>query len=120
MPQLSREKPWWEKGRLGVQTILGLISLGAEALSSSNSRKPTFCCSDFLVAVLLVPWELIFSSMVITVFLQILKKNKGYYYQPQHDLPPHFPYEENAAGLATRLLFSQPWSDTYVCCNKYL
>ena len=58
---------------------------GSWLLPSSNSWKSTFCCSDFLCSSLVsnLGTYLLFNAG-ITVFLQILKKNKRYYYQPNN------------------------------------
>ena len=82
--QLSREKASGEKkGRfLSLQTILGLISMGAGYYLAVTVENPLTALIIFFVAVLLVIFGtyLLFNAG-ITVFLQILKKNKRYYYQ---------------------------------------
>ena len=110
--QLSREKASGEKkGRfLGVQTILGLISLGAGYYLAVTVENPLNAVLIFFVAVLLVIFGtyLLFNAG-ITVFLQILKKNKRYYYQPNNMISVSnliFRMKKNAVGLATIAILS--------------
>ena len=110
--QLSREKASGEKkGRfLGVQTILGLISLGAGYYLAVTVENPLSAVLIFFVAVLLVilGTYLLFNAG-ITVFLQILKKNKTYYYQPNNMISVSnliFRMKKNAVGLATIAILS--------------
>lgn len=110
--QLSREKASGEKkGRfLGVQTILGLISLGAGYYLAVTVENPLSAVLIFFVAVLLVIFGtyLLFNAG-ITVFLQILKKNKRYYYQPNNMISVSnliFRMKKNAVGLATIAILS--------------
>ncbi len=110
--QLSREKASGEKkGRfLGFQTILGLISLGAGYYLAITVENPLSAVLIFFVAVLLVIFGtyLLFNAG-ITVFLQILKKNKRYYYQPNNMISVSnliFRMKKNAVGLATIAILS--------------
>ena len=110
--QLSREKASGEKkGRfLGLQTILGLISLGAGYYLAVTVENPLSAVLIFFVAVLLVilGTYLLFNAG-ITVFLQILKKNKRYYYQPNNMISVSnliFRMKKNAVGLATIAILS--------------
>ncbi|MFS9160993.1 FtsX-like permease family protein [Streptococcus oralis] len=110
--QLSREKASGEKkGRfLGLQTILGLISLGAGYYLAVTVENPLSAVLIFFVAVLLVilGTYLLFNAG-ITVFLQILKKNKHYYYQPNNMISVSnliFRMKKNAVGLATIAILS--------------
>lgn len=110
--QLSREKASGEKkGRfLGLQTILGLISLGAGYYLAVTVENPLSAVLIFFVAVLLVIFGtyLLFNAG-ITVFLQILKKNKRYYYQPNNMISVSnliFRMKKNAVGLATIAILS--------------
>ncbi|WP_438262869.1 FtsX-like permease family protein [Streptococcus oralis] len=110
--QLSREKASGEKkGRfLGSQTILGLISLGAGYYLAVTVENPLSAVLIFFVAVLLVilGTYLLFNAG-ITVFLQILKKNKTYYYQPNNMISVSnliFRMKKNAVGLATIAILS--------------
>ena len=110
--QLSREKASGEKkGRfLGLQTILGLISLGAGYYLAITVENPLSAVLIFFVAVLLVilGTYLLFNAG-ITVFLQILKKNKRYYYQPNNMISVSnliFRMKKNAVGLATIAILS--------------
>ena len=110
--QLSREKASGEKkGRfLGFQTILGLISLGAGYYLAVTVENPLSAVLIFFVAVLLVIFGtyLLFNAG-ITVFLQILKKNKAYYYQPNNMISVSnliFRMKKNAVGLATIAILS--------------
>ncbi|MFM9318766.1 FtsX-like permease family protein [Streptococcus sp. ST16] len=110
--QLSREKASGEKkGRfLGLQTILGLISMGAGYFLAVTVENPLNAVLIFFVAVLLVIFGtyLLFNAG-ITVFLQILKKNKRYYYQPNNMISVSnliFRMKKNAVGLATIAILS--------------
>ena len=110
--QLSREKASGEKkGRfLGLQTILGLISMGAGYFLAVTVENPLNAVLIFFVAVLLVilGTYLLFNAG-ITVFLQILKKNKRYYYQPNNLISVSnliFRMKKNAVGLATIAILS--------------
>ena len=110
--QLSREKASGEKkGRfLGLQTILGLISLGAGYYLAVTVENPLNAVLIFFVSVLLVIFGtyLLFNAG-ITVFLQILKKNKRYYYQPNNMISVSnliFRMKKNAVGLATIAILS--------------
>lgn len=110
--QLSREKASGEKkGRfLSLQTILGLISMGAGYYLAVTVENPLNAVVIFFVAVLLVIFGtyLLFNAG-ITVFLQILKKNKPYYYQPNNMISVSnliFRMKKNAVGLATIAILS--------------
>ena len=110
--RLSRVKASGEKkGRfLGLQTILGLISLGAGYYLAVTIENPLSAVLIFFVAVLLVilGTYLLFNAG-ITVFLQILKKNKRYYYQPNNMISVSnliFRMKKNAVGLATIAILS--------------
>lgn len=110
--QLSREKASGEKkGRfLGLQTILGLISMGAGYFLAVTVENPLNAVLIFFVAVLLVilGTYLLFNAG-ITVFLQILKKNKTYYYKPNNMISVSnliFRMKKNAVGLATIAILS--------------
>ena len=110
--QLSREKASGEKkGRfLSLQTILGLISLGTGYYLAVTVENPLSAVLIFFVAVLLVIFGtyLLFNAG-ITVFLQILKKNKRYYYQPNNMISVSnliFRMKKNAVGLATIAILS--------------
>ena len=110
--QLSREKASGEKkGRfLSLQTILGLISMGAGYYLAVTVENPLNAVLIFFVAVLLVIFGtyLLFNAG-ITVFLQILKKNKRYYYQPNNMISVSnliFRMKKNAVGLATIAILS--------------
>ena len=110
--QLSREKASGEKkGRfLGLQTILGLISMGAGYYLALTVKDPLTALTTFFLAVLLVIFGtyLLFNAG-ITVFLQILKKNKKYYYQPNNLISVSnliFRMKKNAVGLATIAILS--------------
>ena len=110
--QLSREKASGEKkGRfLPLQTILGSISLGIGYYLSLTVKDPLTALTIFFLAVLLVIFGtyLLFNAG-ITVFLQILKKNKKYYYQPNNLISVSnliFRMKKNAVGLATIAILS--------------
>ena len=110
--QLSREKAKGEKkGRfLVLQTLVGLIAQGGGyylALSVTDAFKAV---ATFLIAVMLVivGTYLLFNAG-ITVFLQLLKKNKRYYYQPNNLISVSnliFRMKKNAVGLATIAILS--------------
>ena len=110
--QLSREKASGEKkGRfLPLQTILGSISLGIGYYLSLTVKDPLTALTTFFLAVLLVIFGtyLLFNAG-ITVLLQILKKNKKYYYQPNNIISVSnliFRMKKNAVGLATIAILS--------------
>ena len=110
--QLSREKASGEKkGRfLPLQTILGAISLGIGYYLALTVKDPLTALTIFFLAVLLVIFGtyLLFNAG-ITVFLQILKKNKKYYYQPNNLISVSnliFRMKKNAVGLATIAILS--------------
>ena len=110
--QLSREKASGEKkGRfLGVQTILGLISLGAGYYLAVTVENPLSAVLIFFVAVLLVilGTYLLFNAG-ITKFLHFLQKRKNYYYQPNNMISVSnliFRMKKNAVGLATITILS--------------
>lgn len=110
--QLSREKASGEKkGRfLPLQTILGSISLGIGYYLALTVTDPLTALTTFFLAVLLVIFGtyLLFNAG-ITAFLQILKKNKKYYYQPNNLISVSnliFRMKKNAVGLATIAILS--------------
>lgn len=110
--QLSREKAKGEKkGRfLVLQTLLGLITLGSGYYLAQSVKDPLTALTTFFLAVLLVIFGtyLLFNAG-ITVFLQILKKNKRYYYQPNNLISVSnliFRMKKNAVGLATIAILS--------------
>ena len=110
--QLSREKAKGEKkGRfLVLQTLLGLIALGSGYYLAQSVKDPVSATVIFFIAVLLVivATYLLFNAG-ITVFLQLLKKNKRYYYQPNNLISVSnliFRMKKNAVGLATIAILS--------------
>ncbi|WP_415741797.1 ABC transporter permease [Streptococcus pseudopneumoniae] len=110
--QLSREKASGEKRGcfLPLQTILGSISLGIGYYLALTVTDPLTALTTFFLAVLLVIFGtyLLFNAG-ITVFLQILKKNKQYYYQPNNLISVSnliFRMKKNAVGLATIAILS--------------
>ena len=110
--QLSREKSKGEKkGRfLVLQTLVGLIALGSGYYLAQSVKDPISATLTFFIAVLLVivATYLLFNAG-ITVFLQLLKKNKRYYYQPNNLISVSnliFRMKKNAVGLATIAILS--------------
>lgn len=110
--QLSREKASGEKkGRfLKTQTFIGLVSLGIGYYLALSVTNPVSAIVIFFLAVLLVilGTYLLFNAG-ITVFLQVLKKNKTYYYQPNNMISVSnliFRMKKNAIGLATVAILS--------------
>ena len=110
--QLSREKAKGEKkGRfLVLQTLVGLIALGSGYYLAQSVKDPISATLTFFIAVLLVivATYLLFNAG-ITVFLQLLKKNKRYYYQPNNLISVSnliFRMKKNAVGLATIAILS--------------
>ena len=110
--QLSREKAKGEKkGRfLVLQTLVGLITLGSGYYLAQSVKDPISATVTFFIAVLLVivATYLLFNAG-ITVFLQLLKKNKSYYYQPNNLISVSnliFRMKKNAVGLATIAILS--------------
>ena len=110
--QLSREKAKGEKkGRfLVLQTFVGLITLGGGYYLAQSVKDPVSAVLTFFIAVMLVIFAtyLLFNAG-ITVFLQLLKKNKRYYYQPNNLISVSnliFRMKKNAVGLATIAILS--------------
>ena len=110
--QLSREKTKGEKkGRfLVLQTLVGLITLGGGYYLAQSVKDPVSAVLTFFIAVMLVIFAtyLLFNAG-ITVFLQLLKKNKRYYYQPNNLISVSnliFRMKKNAVGLATIAILS--------------
>ena len=110
--QLSREKAKGEKkGRfLVLQTLVGLITLGGGYYLAQSVKDPVSAVLIFFIAVMLVIFAtyLLFNAG-ITVFLQLLKKNKRYYYQPNNLISVSnliFRMKKNAVGLATIAILS--------------
>ena len=110
--QLSREKAKGEKkGRfLVLQTLVGLIALGSGYYLAQSVKDPISAVLTFFIAVMLVIFAtyLLFNAG-ITVFLQLLKKNKRYYYQPNNLISVSnliFRMKKNAVGLATIAILS--------------
>ena len=110
--QLSREKAKGEKkGRfLVLQTFVGLIALGSGYYLAQSVKDPVSAVLTFFIAVMLVIFAtyLLFNAG-ITVFLQLLKKNKRYYYQPNNLISVSnliFRMKKNAVGLATIAILS--------------
>ena len=110
--QLSREKARGEKkGRfLVLQTLVGLIALGSGYYLAQSVKDPISATLTFFIAVMLVivATYLLFNAG-ITVFLQLLKKNKRYYYQPNNLISVSnliFRMKKNAVGLATIAILS--------------
>jgi len=110
--QLSREKAKGEKkGRfLVLQTLVGLMALGSGYYLAQSVKDPVSAVLTFFIAVMLVIFAtyLLFNAG-ITVFLQLLKKNKRYYYQPNNLISVSnliFRMKKNAVGLATIAILS--------------
>lgn len=110
--QLSREKSKGEKkGRfLVLQTLVGLIALGSGYYLAQSVKDPISATLTFFIAVMLVivATYLLFNAG-ITVFLQLLKKNKRYYYKPNNLISVSnliFRMKKNAVGLATITILS--------------
>ena len=110
--QLSREKAKGEKkGRfLVLQTLVGLIALGSGYYLAQSVKDPVSATVTFFIAVMLVivATYLLFNAG-ITVFLQLLKKNKRYYYKPNNLISVSnliFRMKKNAVGLATIAILS--------------
>ena len=110
--QLSREKTKGEKkGRfLVLQTLVGLIALGSGYYLAQSVKDPISATLTFFIAVMLVivATYLLFNAG-ITVFLQLLKKNKRYYYKPNNLISVSnliFRMKKNAVGLATIAILS--------------
>ena len=110
--QLSREKAKGEKkGRfLVLQTLVGLMALGSGYYMAQSVTDVMKAIATFFIAVLLVivATYLLFNAG-ITVFLQLLKKNKRYYYKPNNLISVSniiFRMKKNAVGLATIAILS--------------
>ncbi len=100
-----------KKGRfLLAQTILGLALTGVGYYMALTVTSSLSAIIAFFNAVLLViaGTYLLFNAG-ITVFLNTLKKNKGYYYQPNNMISLSnliFRMRKNATGLATISILS--------------
>ena len=110
--QLSREKAKGEKkGRfLVLQTLVGLMALGSGYYLALSVTEVMKAIATFFIAVILVivGTYLLFNAG-ITVLLQLLKKNKRYYYQPNNLISVSnliFRMKKNAVGLATIAILS--------------
>lgn len=110
--QMSREKASGEKKSrfLGLQTLLGLGSLGAGYYLALSVQDALSAITTFFLAVLLVilGTYLLFNAGV-TVFLTWLKKREGYYYQPKNMISVSnliYRMKKNAVGLATISILS--------------
>ena len=110
--QLTREKASGEKKArfLWPQTILGLASLGFGYYLALSVKDPMFAIVTFFLAVVLVMigTYLLFNAG-ITVFLHLLKKKKGYYYQPNNMISVSnliYRMKKNAVGLETIAILS--------------
>ena len=110
--QLTREKASGEKKArfLWPQTILGLASLGFGYYLALSVKDPMSAILIFFLAVILVMigTYLLFNAG-ITVFLHLLKKKKGYYYQPNNMISVSnliYRMKKNAVGLATIAILS--------------
>ena len=110
--QLSREKAKGEKkGRfLVLQTLVGLMALGSGYYLALSVTEVMKAIATFFIAVMLVivGTYLLFNAG-ITVLLQLLKKNKRYYYQPNNLISVSnliFRMKKNAVGLATIAILS--------------
>ena len=110
--QLSREKAKGEKkGRFLVfQTLVGLMALGSGYYLALSVTEVMKAIATFFIAVILVivGTYLLFNAG-ITVLLQLLKKNKRYYYQPNNLISVSnliFRMKKNAVGLATIAILS--------------
>ena len=110
--QLSREKAKGEKkGRfLVLQTLVGLIALGSGYYMAQSVTDVMKAIATFFIAVILViiATYLLFNAG-ITVFLQLLKKNKRYYYKPNNLISVSnliFRMKKNAVGFATIAILS--------------
>ena len=92
-------------------------------LSCPYCKDPLTALTTFFLAVLLVIFGtyLLFNAG-ITVFLQILKKNKKYYYQPNNLISVSnliFRMKKNAVGLATIAILSTMVLVTMFCSDKH-
>ena len=110
--QMAKETNSGEKkGRfLLLQTIIGLASLAYGYYLALSVKNPITAILIFFVAVLFVilGTYLLFNAG-ITVFLQLLQKNKRYYYQPNNMISVSnliFRMKKNAVGLATISILS--------------
>lgn len=93
-----------------VAAILGLAVLGVGYWISVTTENPLDMIMLFFVAVILViiGTYLLFVAGSIA-FIKILRKNKGYYYKPNHFISVSgmiYRMKQNAAGLATICVLS--------------
>ena len=109
---LSKESVAGEKKArfLKTQTVLGLGTLLFGYYLAQTVKNPVEAIFQFFGAVFLVVvgTYLLFNAGT-TVFLQLLKKNKTYYYQPNNFISVSnliFRMKKNAVGLATIAVLS--------------
>lgn len=110
--ELNREGQKGEKRVrfLRLQTVLGLLLLGAGYYLANTVKDPVVAIVTFFLAVLLVmaATYLLFHAG-ITVFLRFLKKRETYYYQTKNFISTSnliFRMRKNAMGLATIAILS--------------
>ena len=110
--QMVKEKNSGEKKSrfLILQTLVGLASLIYGYYLASGVTNPMAAILIFFVAVLFVilGTYLLFNAGV-TVFLQLLRKKKSYYYKPNNMISVSnliFRMKKNAVGLATITILS--------------
>ena len=109
---LSKETVAGEKKArfLKTQTVLGLGTLLFGYYLAQTVKNPVDAIFQFFGAVFLVVVGTYFLfNAGTTVFLQLLKKNKAYYYQPNNFISVSnliFRMKKNAVGLATIAILS--------------
>lgn len=91
-------------------TILGAISLGSGYYIAITTKDPLSALTLFFLAVVLVMigTYLLFSAGSIA-FLKVLRKKKGFYYQPKHFISVSgliYRMKQNAVGLANICILS--------------
>lgn len=93
-----------------ITGLIGLISLGAGYWISLTIQSPVAAITLFFIAVLLVivgTYALFTSSSIM--ILKLLKRNKSYYYQPNHFISVSsmmYRMKQNAVGLASICILS--------------
>lgn len=93
-----------------LQTIVGILSLGAGYYIALTTESPLDALSLFFVAVILVmvgTYSLFTAGSV--AWLKSLRKNKGYYYKPKNFISVSgmiYRMKQNATGLANICILS--------------
>ncbi len=93
-----------------ILTILGVLSLGIGYYIAVTTQNPLDALSLFFLAVILVVIGTYFLFIAVTTsVLKVLKKNKKFYYKPNHFISVSgmiYRMKQNAVGLANICILS--------------